>query len=1236
MRKRNLKNAIVKTIAFVSATAMLSTSFSTISFAKEVPEDIETSDSAYSKVVESDLTEDIALDENEETLVVEADDSEVESLAEADAEIAEAEEADAEDAETEEADVKEAEVDEVEAEEVETGVADADVESEEVYTEDSETDEVEVEDAESEEIDVVEEADEVDAEDAEDAESAETDAEEIDATDIDTDAEEAEEIDTEEEVSIANELGTVTNGWEKQSDGTYKYYENGVAVYNTVKKIGNDYFGFNHYGIMYDDAFFSIWEEDVDNWINYCAKKGGYLYVNSWYESQSGGKYYFGAGGRANLRPAVLTIDGVKYLFYDGGCLNINGFVEINGVIYASDDNGKAYALKKGGWTKGGEDWYYLKADGSYMKETVFSDGGKYYIWSYYGGKVACNDVCYTDAYVYRAKADCSLYENEWYTDEYGDKYYYGEEGKASYEACVLTIGGKQYLFEGYGQLCINGLENIDGETYISDENGIATKVTKDGWVQSGKNWYYFENGEAVTGKIKKIGSFYFGFDYDGCMFADSYFSMARYDEYDNYLGYSDYYADADGHLYINKWKLDEGNWYYYGADGAEARGWKTISGTKYFFDFYGAMMKSCYVLDGNDIYRLGSDGVAKKISNPNDLFYDVYQNFAVYYENGTLVKSAWRQINGKYFYFDSDGSVIHGQVRKIANAYYAFNADGTMATKGWVKLGDYTYYVAADSGNLAIGQKKIGDKWYYFDYDGRMMTGPINYNDKLYILNPDGSWVATAKEGWNSVQGTYYYVKDGDFVTGEELQLADGNYFFDYTGAMVKNTVNNQKYYGADGRQVTKTGWYKVDTKWIYIQNGSLCYGDTYEINKTVYAFDYEGFMVTNGWYEGVYYNADGIAVKKSTKDGWQLYAGRYYYYKNGFLVRNTWVGDYYIGSEGYMLRNQETPDNYYVGNDGKYVKNTVINGKVIKSNGKIAKNEFVTIGSKKYYATGYGYTCNYEAYVIGNNLYQFKYTNVNGYSVTEYVKTIATNVQNNKWYQFGNQWAYVREGQVIREGIAEIGGANYYFSNGVMITDVLTEASTSSNYYYDYDNGRVTNFGSDGKEVKNRSGWVGGFYYGADHKTSFGWVQVNGKLYHGYSDPGRSEYEVINGRIYQFDTKTGAFKNEVYKYNGWLQVGSDWYYFENGTAVRDAKTIGKATYAFDYDGRMLKNSILYSNNGDRYYVNSEGIIDTTSGFRTVNGQQIYIDKDGKVAMGIRVINGKTYYFECSDYEYY
>ena len=1230
MRKRNVKNAILKTIAFVSATAMLSTSFSTISFAKEVPDDAEIADSSYSKVVESDLTEDIALDEIEEVAAAEVDDAEIESSTETEAETAE--EVDAEDAEAEEVEAEDVEAEDAETEDAETDEVDAE-EAEAEDAEDAEADDVEAEDAEdaeTEEVDVVEEADEVDTEVAEN--------EEDDTLEAEIDEVEAEEIDTEEEVSIANELGTVTNGWEKQSDGTYKYYENGVAVTSQVKKIGNDYFGFDSNGIMFDDEVFVINEGGFYP-VNYRAKKGGYLYVNSWYETPSGDKYYYGAGGRANVGLAVLTIDGVNYLFYSGGLLNRNGRGTINDVLYASDKEGKAYELKKGGWTKVGTIWYYLYEDGSYRTNTVFRDGGKYYYWTNYG-RVLCDDYTTYNGYVYRAKGDCSLYVNEWYTNEIADKYYYGENGKASTRACVQTIGGKQYLFEGYGRLYIGGSLTVDGENYISDENGIATKVTKDGWVQAGKYWHYYENGKAITGKIKKIGSFYFGFDYSGNMYANTTFSSSRYDESGKYLGNGYFYADAEGHLYINKWKLDNGEWRYFGADGARVLGWQTIAGTKYYFNpvvFDARMMRSCYVLDGNDIYRLGSDGVAKKITNPNGLFYDVYENFAVYYQNGTPVKSTWKEINGKWFYFEASGSPIQGEVRFIKDAYFAFNADGTMATKGWFKIDDQTYYVKNDKGYLATGEQQIGDKYYYFYDDGEMRRGVIYYNNKIYFLNPDGSWAATAKEGWNSVQGTWYYVKNGTLIYGQELELADGTYYFDNNGAMVKNYIRNHMYFGADGKKVTKDGWYKLDTNWIYIRNGSLLYSGINKINNTEYAFDYDGFLVTNGWYNDVYYNADGIAVKKSTNDGWQLYGGRYYYLKNGSVVRCTWVGNYYIGSAGFMMTNQRTSDNYFVGKDGRYVTNTVIKGMVVKSNGKIACNEFVTIGGKKYYANVDGYACPYEAYVIGKNLYQFKITYVDGYSVGEYVKTIATNVQNNKWYQFGNKWAYVRDGQVILDGIAEIGGANYYFSNGVMMTNYMADASVKESNYFGYNqNSRVAYFGSDGKEVKNRSGWVDGYYYGADHRTSYGWVQVNGNLYYGYSDSGRSEYTVINGKIYQLDTKTGALKNNVTKYNGWLQAGSDWYYFENGFAVTDIKTIGKATYAFDYDGRMLKNCLIETKNGDRYYVNSQGIIDTTPGFRTVDGKLYYFDKDGKALMGIHEINGKMYYFESSRNDYY
>ena len=41
----------------------------------------------------------------------------------------------------------------------------------------------------------------------------------------------------------------------------------------------------------------------------------------------------------------------------------------------------------------------------------------------------------------------------------------------------------------------------------------------------------------------------------------------------------------------------------------------------------------------------------------------------------------------------------------------------------------------------------------------------------------------------------------------------------------------------------------------------------------------------------------------------------------------------------------------------------------------------------------------------------------------------------------------------------------------------------------------------------------------------------------------------------------------------DGWLLIGSDWYYVENGVLFGGLKTIGGATYYFD-QGKMVTNA--------------------------------------------------------------
>ncbi|EGV01606.1 lysozyme domain protein [Streptococcus oralis SK313] len=58
---------------------------------------------------------------------------------------------------------------------------------------------------------------------------------------------------------------------------------------------------------------------------------------------------------------------------------------------------------------------------------------------------------------------------------------------------------------------------------------------------------------------------------------------------------------------------------------------------------------------------------------------------------------SNWKQIQGKWYYFDQDGNRLHSTVYKG----YAFNQDGVMVENSWTNL-DNQWYYADSSGRLA------------------------------------------------------------------------------------------------------------------------------------------------------------------------------------------------------------------------------------------------------------------------------------------------------------------------------------------------------------------------------------------------------------------------------------------------------------------------------------------------------------------------------------------------------
>ena len=100
-------------------------------------------------------------------------------------------------------------------------------------------------------------------------------------------------------------------------------------------------------------------------------------------------------------------------------------------------------------------------------------------------------------------------------------------------------------------------------------------------------------------------------------------------------------------------------------------------------------------------------------------------------------------------------------------------------------------------------------------------------------------------------------------------------------------------------------------------------------------------------------------------------------------------------------------------------------------------------------------------------------------------------------------------------------------------------------------------------------RNAWVGSYWLGADGKmATSSWVD-NGRYYVG-----------PNG-VWDKNAKKPEAPKPVEKKQGWVKEGNAWYYFENGSVVRN-KWIG-STYWVGEDGKMATSS--WVDNG-RYYV--------------------------------------------------
>ena len=160
--------------------------------------------------------------------------------------------------------------------------------------------------------------------------------------------------------------------------------------------------------------------------------------------------------------------------------------------------------------------------------------------------------------------------------------YWLGADGKMATNAWVDN--GRYYV-------------GANGAWVKGAQNQASANTAKQGWVQSGNAWYYYNKGSLVVNKW--VGNYWLGAD--GRMVTNSWVDNNRY-----YVGSNGAWVKDAKHLEEKKqgWVKEANVWFYYNADGTLARNkWAG----NYWLGADGKMATNSWVDNGR--YYVGANG---------------------------------------------------------------------------------------------------------------------------------------------------------------------------------------------------------------------------------------------------------------------------------------------------------------------------------------------------------------------------------------------------------------------------------------------------------------------------------------------------------------------------------------------------------------------------------------------------------------------------------------------------
>ena len=198
------------------------------------------------------------------------------------------------------------------------------------------------------------------------------------------------------------------------------------------------------------------------------------------------------------------------------------------------------------------------------------------------------------------------------------------------------------------------------------------------------------------------------------------------------------------------------------------------------------------------------------------------------FYENGTMVKNAWRKDSIGWVYLGEDGAMLTNSWCKDSKGWCYVGANGYAVTNCWKK--DSKGWVYLDANGSMVYNKWVKDSvgWCYVGADGYMVTN---------------KWVRDSV-GWCYIGANGYAVTNcwKQDSTGKWCHL-NANGSMDYNKWIADS--KGWCYVGADGYCLTNT-WKQDSVGWVYLNSeGSMVYSCWIEDTLGRRYVDHRGYML-------------------------------------------------------------------------------------------------------------------------------------------------------------------------------------------------------------------------------------------------------------------------------------------------------------------------------------------------------------------------------------------------------